>query len=141
MCNYHGKWGAHRAAHDHWRGWGQRFEGQWGRNRTDGPPANIRETREGYEIQLAAPGRSREDFRLSVTNDVLTIACTRPEASEGKEQWLRNEFRLAPFERQFQLGGKVDTDLIVARYADGVLEVILPKRPEFSGPAQEIAVA
>lgn len=140
MCHNHARWESARreAHHGHHQGWGHRRGRHEGRGFA-GPPANIRETDDHYEIFLVAPGRAKADFRISVADEVLTIACERPETSG--EQWLRSEYRIAPFERRFQLSSKVETDLITARYADGVLEVTLPKRPEFAGPAQEIVIA
>lgn len=139
MCYRHAKWeNAWRESRQH-TGWGARAGHFPGRSQS-GPPANVQETDDSFEIFLAAPGRDKTDFSLSIADDVLTIRSARSEEN-GEGRWLRNEYRLAAFERRFQLSSKVEADLITARYADGILQVTLPKRPEFAGPAQEIAVA
>ncbi len=146
MCHRHARWeGAWRDSHygqhqHHHHGWERRW-GQFQGRGAAGPPANVEETDDSYEIYLAAPGRSKEDFRLSIADEVLTISSERADTGGDNNRRLRNEFRIAPFERRFQLSSKVESDLITARYADGVLQVTLPKRPEFAGPVQEIAVA
>ena len=140
MCHRHAKWeNAWRDSHHSHHGRGPRAGHFQGRG-ASGPPANVQETDDSYEIFLAAPGRDKSDFSLSIADDVLTIRSERGETN-GENRWLRSEYRIAAFERRFQLSSKVEADLITARYADGILQVTLPKRPEFAGPVQEIAVA
>ena len=145
MCYRNAQWSdAWRGAHHHHgpnlHEWNRQRGPFAGRGRQAGPPANVEETADSYEIYLVAPGRRKEDFRLSITDDILTIASERS-ATDNEQRWLRNEYRIAPFERRFQLTNKVETELIRAHYEDGILHISLPKRPEFSGPAQEITVA
>ncbi|MCC7507610.1 MAG: Hsp20/alpha crystallin family protein [Saprospiraceae bacterium] len=139
MCNHNAHWAdARRAAHAHRHGWGPQASQHPGRQ--SAPPANVEETDDSFEIFLVAPGRQKEDFQLRITDDVLVISCDRNEPGNSQQR-LRSEFRIAPFERRFQLNSKIEADMIRARYAEGILQVTLPKRPEFSGPAQEIIVA
>lgn len=94
-------------------------------------------------MQLAAPGRTGADFQINVRADVLTISC-RPQEENGSAasaQWSRREFRTSAFERQFLLNEKIDAESISARYADGILVVMLPKHPEAHTPAKDIFVA
>ena len=136
MCHrnfYEGKW----AGRGHWhRG---RRGGRWGA--FSGPPANVQELDDRYELQLLAPGRTKEDFRIRVKDDVLTIAYRRPDQEIVEESnWTRREFDLVSFERRFQLNDKIDPSGINARYEAGILAVALPKLPEWSGPATDVEI-
>ncbi len=104
------------------------------------PPANLLEHSDQYELLLVAPGRSREDFRLTVKDEVLTISGQQPEGSTDERQWMRQEYRLESFERKFLLNKKIDLESISATYADGILQVLLPKVPGADAPDQEIMV-
>lgn len=107
------------------------------------PPVNVEELDDRYELHLAAPGRSKEDFQIGLQGDVLTITGRKRDESDlGKAQnWTRREFKTVPFERQFSLNEKIDADGIAARYTDGVLVVTLPKLPGAQIPAKDIFVA
>lgn len=135
----------HGRAHWHgcgaaWKnaGYGHRFGGS---DRAFGAQhrsaaVNIRETPDYYELFLFAPGLNKDAFSLSVSDDVLTI---QVRGGQEDSNWLHHEYKPGGFERRFQLNQKVETDHIAARYADGVLEVTLPKAP--GAAAQHIAVA
>ena len=108
-------------------------------------PVNIQETDKSYELHLVAPGLKKEDFKINLEKDTLTISYDRAEQKEDsteqpKEKWLRSEYRMRSFKRSFTLNEKVDTGNIAAKYNDGVLVVSLPKK-EVSEPVKhEIAV-
>ncbi len=106
-------------------------------------PVNIQETDGSYDLHLVAPGLKKEDFKINLDKDVLTISYEQKK-EETKEQpaekWLRSEYRMKSFKRSFSLNDKVDAGKIAAKYADGVLVVTLPKK-EVSEPATlEIAI-
>jgi HSP20 family protein len=107
------------------------------------PPVNIRELEDRYELHLAAPGRSKQDFQLKVQGDLLTITGKGQEESDIAQStnWARQEFRTAAFERQFQLNEKMDGDGITANYVDGVLVVTMPKFAHAHTPAKDVYVA
>lgn len=101
---------------------------------------NINETDTAYELQLMAPGRSKEDFRINLQEHILTVAYEHKNADrQGKS--LLNEFHLSSFERSFELNEKVDASAISARYENGILYLTLPKKEQAQKPAFEIAVA
>ncbi len=108
-------------------------------------PVNIQETDKSYELHLVAPGLKKEDFRINLEKDTLTISYQHGEQKEEnkdqpKEKWLRSEYRMRSFKRSFTLNEKVDAGNISAKYTDGVLLVTLPKK-EVSEPVKhEIAV-
>lgn len=100
--------------------------------RTTLPSANLRETKDDYQIELAAPGMSKEDFTVSLDGDVLSISSERSEES-GKnddENYSRKEFSYQSFYRSFQLPQAADSGKVTAKYRDGILQVVVPKKEE-----------
>lgn len=94
-------------------------------------PVNLRETDKTYEMSLVAPGLRKEDFKLNVTNDLLTVAYEQKEEQnqENKQEgWLRNEYRMQSFSRSFTLDDTVDISRITASYDNGILHLTLPKK-------------
>ncbi|MDP4212768.1 MAG: Hsp20/alpha crystallin family protein [Bacteroidota bacterium] len=94
------------------------------------PPTNVRETDRSYEMELVAPGLKKDDFKLGIEGDMLTVSY-QPEA--GKEErkedgWFKMEYRKQAFSRSFSLDDTVDTAKISARYENGVLHLELPKK-------------
>lgn len=127
------------------KGWG-RSRGKHGHHhiRSDyfRMPVNVLKTDESYEIFLAAPGRKKEDFKISVQGDELTISYKKPKQEETEDQnWVRYEYRLVSFERTFLIDNTVDPANISAKYEDGVLQVTLPIKPGSIVPSQDILIA
>lgn len=95
-------------------------------------PVNIKETENGYTVELMAPGMAKEDFNLEVENDLLTIsASVKTENTEQEEgKFTRKEFGLTSFKRAFTLPETVNADSINAAYENGILSIALPKKEE-----------
>lgn len=94
-------------------------------------PVNIRETDKSYELQLVAPGLKKDDFKVNVSHDVLTVSFEQKEeqSHENKEEgWLRKEYQKRSFTRSFNLDDVIDANKIDAKYADGVLHLTMPKK-------------
>lgn len=107
------------------------FWGFNGINQQVSVPVNLRETDKSYEMSVVAPGLRKEDFKLNVTNDLLTISYEqKEEQSNGskEEGWLRNEYRMQSFTRSFSLDDTVDVNKISASYDNGILHLTLPKK-------------
>ncbi|QMW05627.1 Hsp20/alpha crystallin family protein [Spirosoma foliorum] len=109
-------------------------------------PVNIEETDAEYTISLYAAGLVKENVKLTVKDDVLTISYQSTDQPNAEEQsasskYTYQEYGNQSFERSFQLNDKVLTESISASYADGVLKVVLPKNPATNKPAQTISVA
>lgn len=102
-------------------------------------PVNISETDAAYELQLVAPGLKKEDFKVSVDRNLLSISFEPDEASKDDTKWLRKEYPQKSFKRSFNLNERIDASGISARYADGVLFISLPKK-EQEQARQEINV-
>ncbi|MGV3530336.1 MAG: Hsp20/alpha crystallin family protein [Flavisolibacter sp.] len=95
------------------------------------PHVNIVDTKEGYEIQMAAPGFKKEDFNIDVKGNFLTISLEKKEEEETeKKTFTRREFNYYSFTRSFTLPEDVKMDAINARYEDGILKMMLPKKEE-----------
>lgn len=98
------------------------------------PAVNVQEMPEGFALEVAAPGLSREDFQLSLDKNVLTIAYEqhthKEEEATQSPKYLRREFAQRSFKRAFTLPTSVDATGIDASYNDGILRIELPKKPE-----------
>ena len=98
---------------------------------TSVPAVNIKNNERDFELELAVPGFKRDDFTVEVDNDVLTISSeVKTENEETKDNYTRKEFSFSSFKRAFTLPETVDGSKIDAKYEDGVLRVVLPKREE-----------
>ncbi|MFN7118887.1 MAG: Hsp20/alpha crystallin family protein [Saprospiraceae bacterium] len=114
----------------------------WGRGGYFRVPVNILKTDEAYELFVAAPGRNKEDFKISVSGNELTISYQKPAEVSGEEpNWVRYEYRRGAFERSFLIDDTVDTASISAKYEDGILRVTLPIKPGSIVPSQDIQIA
>ena len=106
--------------------------GLTGKNKSLGNvPVNIRETDRSFDMELYAPGLSKNDFQLNIEGDMLTVSFEKK--TENKEEnkqkaWFRQEYNMQSFSRSFSLGDTVDAAKIQARYENGVLYLELPKK-------------
>jgi HSP20 family protein len=106
-------------------------------------PVNIRETDQSYEMELVAPGLKKEDFKINVSGDMLTVSFEHKEEQnqENKpEGWLRREFRMQSFSRSFDLDDTVDMNKITATYHDGMLHLSLPKKEGAQSVSRNIEI-
>ena len=95
------------------------------------PPVNIRETDTTYEVELSAPGKSKEDFNIELDENVLTISSEQKSESKTEDgRFTRKEFSYSSFRRAFTLPETVNEDEIRASYDNGILRISLPKREE-----------
>lgn len=105
------------------------------------PAANIKEEDTKYHVELSAPGYNRENIKVSVEDDTLTITGeVKIENEERKENFLKREFRSGNFKRSFNLNGMVNVDKIDAKYEDGILRIDLPKVEQEVKKLKEITV-
>ena len=95
------------------------------------PAVNIKELKSQFEIELAVPGKEKDDFKIGLDDGVLSIS-TKQEDKEldEKEKFTHREFSFNCFRRSFSLPDSVDHTKIDANYKDGVLKVLLPKYKE-----------
>jgi HSP20 family protein len=102
---------------------------------------NVKEINGAFQIEVAAPGLKKEDFKLSLHENRLSISTKKEQTTEEKtEQYTRQEFNYSSFQRTFNLPKSVDGEKIEATYSDGILHVNLPKKEEVKPAVKEIAV-
>lgn len=106
------------------------------------PSVNIAEHDQNFRIELAAPGLEKKDFKISVDNGMITISAEKKEETkEEKENYMRREFSYNKFTRTFRLPENCVTDKIDAKYENGVLRLMLPKKEvTMTKPVKEIKV-
>lgn len=92
------------------------------------PATNIIEKENGYEIELAAPGMKKDDFKLEIENKLLSIIYEKKEDDKQEEaEYLQQEFHMDEFTRSFTIPETADAENIKARYDNGILYVSIPK--------------
>ena len=96
------------------------------------PAVNIKENDKNFEVEVAAPGMDKKNFKVEVENNVLTISAEKKEEKkEKKDNYSRKEFSYESFERSFTLPqDMVDANKIVAKYENGILKIDIPKKEE-----------
>ncbi|RKS98060.1 Hsp20/alpha crystallin family protein [Chryseobacterium defluvii] len=96
------------------------------------PSVNIKETGDAYEVEVAAPGMEKNDFKVTLDGNLLTISSSKEDQREEKnDNYTRREFSYQSFQRSFQLPKDVvDQDNINARYDNGLLRLTIPKKEE-----------
>lgn len=107
------------------------------------PPVNVREDETHFYLDVAVPGRKKEDIRIEVDRNVLTISSEEKMQEETiNERFSRREFHYGSFKRAFTLPKTVSDDQIQATYSDGVLTLSLPKKQEaLPKPKRTIEIA
>jgi HSP20 family protein len=105
------------------------FQNEWSKLST--PSVNIKETKDTYVLDIAAPGFAKESFNVKVEEGLLTISAeAKEEKLEEGEKITRREFTHQSFKRSFTLPKTVVADKIAAAYENGILTVTLPKVEE-----------
>ncbi len=96
------------------------------------PAVNIKETKDEYVVEMAAPGMKKDDFKIELDNNLLVISSEVEAKNEEKEngQFTRREFSYSAFKRSFTLPKTIEEKSIKANYSEGVLTINLPKREE-----------
>jgi HSP20 family protein len=106
------------------------------------PPVNIREDADAYQLEIAAPGLEKADFNLNLDKNILTISSEKKEENkEENPKFVRKEFCYKAFKRSFTVDEKIDAANIAAKYENGILKVVLPKKEEVKVAAKEISVS
>lgn len=97
------------------------------------PAVNIKETSENYEVEVAAPGMTKKDFKIELDGNMLTISSEKStqNVQNENERFYLKEFSYQSFQRTFNLQKDVvDIDKIQARYENGLLHLLIPKKEE-----------
>lgn len=96
------------------------------------PSVNVIENENNFQMELAAPGLEKSDFKIEIENDHLVISVEKKDEKEEtvKGKYTRREFNYSAFKRSFYLDEKINREGIAAAYENGVLRITLPKKEE-----------
>ncbi len=96
------------------------------------PSVNIKENTDEYVVEVAAPGFDKKDFNIEVENDTLIISSEKKINNEEKEdeRVTKREFSYQSFTRSFALPVLVEREKIKAKYDNGILNILIPKKEE-----------
>jgi HSP20 family protein len=128
---------------DFFKPWNEWFDNGnlWGRT-MNVPAVNITENKENYQVSLAVPGMKKDDFKIDINGNMLTISSEQEENKEEKDKkFTRKEYSYSSFSRSFTLPEEINKEKIEAKYEEGVLKISLPRKEEAKKPlAKHIAV-
>ncbi|WP_246343593.1 Hsp20/alpha crystallin family protein [Adhaeribacter radiodurans] len=109
------------------------------------PAVNVKETNDSFELEVAAPGMNKQDFKVELDNNLLVVSAQKGnnyEEQDEKGNFARREFNYQSFSRSFNLPERlVKGEEISARYQDGILHISVPKTDEAKvKPAKQIEI-
>ncbi len=105
------------------------------------PAVNISETENNYHVELAAPGLKKEDFKLNLERDILTISVeTTADHQDNQKNYSKREYSYQSFVRSFTLPESADDSNINASYTDGILRIDIAKREEAKTVRRQIEI-
>jgi HSP20 family protein len=114
---------------------------EWNKEGSTFPPVNIHETAQAFHLELNVPGRNKEDFKVNVENGLLTISFEKKEETKSDDyKTIRREFSYKSFKRSFTVDQKIDASNIQAKYENGVLKLLLPKKEESKVAVKQINI-
>jgi HSP20 family protein len=103
-------------------------------------PVNVVKKEQEYVLEVVAPGLDKDDFKISLENDILTVSAEKKnETTEQNEKLVRREYSFTSFKRSFTLDDQIDAENIAAKYINGVLTLNLPVKAEVKS-TKEISV-
>ncbi len=103
------------------------------------PPANIAETDKDFRIELAVPGYQKSDFNIELDENLLVVSLEKQNNSEDNQEYVLKEFDYSNFQRSFRLSDKVKKEDISAKYKNGVLNIVIPKKEQHTNRSIEIS--
>jgi HSP20 family protein len=113
----------------------------FGPDRMTDPSVNVKETDTIHQIQVSAPGYKKENFKIDIDENVLTISNEYKEETKNEnEKFTRKEFRRSSFRRSFYLPENLKTEDISARYEDGILYIDIPKQEKIVSKTRTIEI-
>ena len=110
-----------------WNEWFENGGNFWGKP-ISVPAVNVTENTKDFKVSVAAPGLKKEDFKIDVDGNMLTISSETGEEKEEKdEKYTKKEYSYSAFSRSFTLPEGVNKEKIEAAYENGILRLVLPK--------------
>lgn len=112
----------------------------YGRNASHMMKTDVKETDEGYEVDVDLPGFKKDEIKLELNNGYLTISTEKSlekKDSERKGKILRQERYMGTMQRSFYVGGSITEEDIKAKYENGVLSLLIPKKEAKKEPEKK----
>ena len=125
------------------RSWFDGSNDQLANNGGTVPAVNVKENENHFTVEMAAPGLGKDDFKIELNDDVLTISSEKENKVEEKDEngrYTRREFSYSSFRRSFTLPEIADDEKIEAKYENGVLNLIIPKKEEVKPKVKQITI-
>lgn len=116
---------------DFFRGFGRPEHVLYGKNASRMMKTDVKETDEGYEVNVDLPGFNKDEIKLELNSGYLTISTEKSlnkENKENKGKMLRQERYVGAMQRSFYVGGSITEEDIKAKYENGVLSLTIPKK-------------
>jgi HSP20 family protein len=105
------------------------------------PAVNISESENNYHVELAAPGLKKEDFKLNLDRNTLTISVEQSaDHQDNQKNYSKREYSYSSFVRSFTLPESADYSQIDATYIDGILRIDIAKREEAKAVRRQIEI-
>ena len=106
------------------------------------PAINVAEETDKFRLELSAPGFEKSDLKIAIENGTLTISGEhKTEKETGEKNYTRKEFNYGSFQRSFTLPEDVNEEKIDAKYENGILKIVLPRKEEKTKSSREISVS
>ena len=113
---------------DFFRGFSRPEHVLYGKNASRMMKTDVKETDEGYEVDVDLPGFTKDEIKLELNNGYLTISTEKSLNKENKGKMLRQERYVGTMQRSFYVGGSITEEDIKAKYENGVLSLVIPKK-------------
>jgi HSP20 family protein len=105
------------------------------------PAVNISESENNYHVELAAPGLKKDDFKLNLDDNTLTISVEQSsDHQDNQKNYSKREYSYSSFVRSFTLPESADDSQIDASYTDGILRIDIAKREEAKAIRRQIEI-
>lgn len=101
------------------------------------PSYNVKENDKEFVLEIIAPGKSNDDFKVEIDNRLLSITMTN-NIQESDYNYNLKEFEFLSFEKSFELPQTIEIDKVKSTYNSGILSINLPKKKEFQNPIKKI---
>ena len=115
---------------DFFKPWNEWFDSDLMKTMTV-PSVNVAENEKEYRLTMAAPGLKKDDFKIDIDGNLISISAKiKTENEEKDEKFSRKEYSYRTFSRSFTLPDMVNAEKIEAVYENGELKLMLPKKAE-----------
>ena len=119
------------------RGFGNVDHALYGKHAQNVMKTDVKETDEGYEVDVDLPGFKKDEIRLELNDGYLTISAEKSMEKDGEDKkgkMLRQERYAGVMQRSFYVGENIKVEDVKASYESGVLHVMIPKKEALKAP-------